>query len=138
MTQSDDDGERLRERPSDRFAEPERLVNLEEEARKLRGEPHEPIEGHRQITIAKRKGFSLLLFDFESGATLPDHEVDGEVTIHVLDGELHIDTDSNQHEVEAGEILILAPRVTHDVEAPVESRMLLTVELDGEDDESNA
>ncbi len=135
MPDSSDD-ERLRQSPGERFANPERLINLDQAFQELLDEPHEAIEGHRQISLAKREGFSLLLFAFEEGATMPDHEVDGEVTIHVLEGELHIDTDEHHHEIEAGEVLILSPQVTHDVDAQAESRMLLTVQLSDHTHES--
>lgn len=120
-------GERLREHPRERFAPRERLLDLDEEFDDLVSEPHDPIDGHRQITVAHRKGLSLVLFHFEKGGHIPDHQVDGEITLHVLDGDLEIETEEDEHRVRSGEMLVLEPGVMHDVEAHAESRMLMTV-----------
>lgn len=123
----DDTESRLREHPRERFAPAERLLDLEEAFDELLDEAHEPVDGHRQITVAHRKGLTVVLFHFEEGGHMPDHEVDAEVTIHVLEGELAIDTEENRHRVGSGQMLILEPGVEHDVEARAESRMLLTI-----------
>jgi quercetin dioxygenase-like cupin family protein len=118
---------RLREHPRQRFARRERKLDLDEAFDELLAEPHEPIEGHRQITVAKRRGLCVVLFHFEQGGELPEHAVDGETTIHVLDGSLSIQTAENTHEIGAGEMLILEPLVEHDVRAEAETKMLMTV-----------
>lgn len=123
----ENDETRLREHPRDRLAPAERLLDLDEEFEALIEEPHDPVDGHRQITVAHRKGLTVVLFHFEAGGTMPDHEVDAEITIHVLDGALEISTAEHDHRVSGGDMLILEPDVTHDVEALEESRMMLTI-----------
>ncbi len=127
--------ERLREHPRERFAEAERLLDLDRQFDELLDEPHGPVDGHRQIAVAHRRGMTLVLFYFERGGHMPDHEVDGAVTIHVLDGDLEIHTDERAHRVENGQMLILEPGVTHDVEAHTDSKMLLTVAVEPDDGE---
>jgi len=122
---------RLREHPRTRLAPSERLLDLDEAFGELVDEPHEPVDGHRQITIAHRQGLAVILFHFEEGGHMPDHEVDAEVTIHVLDGELEISTAEQDHRVGAGDMLILGPGVVHDVEALAETRMVLTTGAGG-------
>ena len=124
--------ERLREHPRERFAPAERLLSLDEQFDELVGEPHEPVDGHRQITVAHRKGLSLVLFHFEPDGHIPDHVVDGEVTLHVLSGHPEIETAEQTHRLEGGQMLILGPGVRHDVEALAETKMLMTVAVDGE------
>lgn len=123
----DDTDSRLREHPRKRFAPAERMLDLDDAFDELLEEAHEPVDGHRQITVAHRKGLTIVLFHFEKGGHIPDHQVDAEVTMHVLDGELQISTDENRHRVGAGQMLILAPGVEHDVEAREETQMLLTI-----------
>lgn len=123
----DETESRLREHPRERFAPAERLLDLDEAFEELIEEPHEPVDGHRQITVAHRKGLTVVLFHFEEGGHIPDHEVDAEITIHVLEGELEISTAENDHEVSAGDLLILEPGVSHDVEAREEAKMMLTI-----------
>ena len=125
----DDTDSRLREHPRDRFAPAERLLDLDDAYEELIDEPHEPVDGHRQITVAHRKGLTIVLFHFEEGGHIPDHQVDGEISLHVLEGDLAIETPDNSHRVRAGQMLILEPGVGHDVEANAETRMLLTISV---------
>ena len=50
-------------------------------------------------------------------------------TILVLRGRLRVRTPLNVHELETGQAVLLDPDIPHDVEAPVESDMLLAVHL---------
>jgi quercetin dioxygenase-like cupin family protein len=127
-TESRDDG-RLREHPAKRFAPRERKIDLGECYDDLLGEPHDATDGHRQITLAHHDSLTLTLFHFEEGSQLPEHVVEGAVTIHVLDGEVEIETDDEVHHLEDDQILVLAPKVKHDLRALDETRMLLTVHL---------
>jgi quercetin dioxygenase-like cupin family protein len=116
---------RLREHPRERFAPSERIIDLDDCFRELLEEPHEPIEGHRQIAIARRNNLTLVAFHFEEGAL-----VDGQVTIQVLQGRLLVRTRERTHRIDDGQLLVLAPGVRHDLRALRETRMLLTVYLD--------
>ncbi|MFB6372307.1 MAG: cupin domain-containing protein [Bradymonadaceae bacterium] len=124
---SDERDDRLREHPRDRFAPAERLIDLDEQFDDLLSEPHGAVEGHRQIALAHRKGMRLVLMHFEEGGHVPDHQVDGAVTIHVLEGDLDISTSENDHRVNSGQMLMLKPGVNHEIEARTASKMLMTV-----------
>jgi quercetin dioxygenase-like cupin family protein len=136
MSDGDDQQDRLREHPRKRFSEPERLLDLDDAFDDLLSEDHGPVDGHRQIAIAHRRGMTLVLFYFEEGGQMPDHEVDGAVTIHLLDGDLEIHTDEREHHLQSGQMLILNPGVTHEVKAHRESKMLLTIGVEPESDET--
>lgn len=127
-TERREDG-RLRQHPAKRFAPAERKIDLEDSYEELLNEAHEATDGHRQITIAHHDSLTVTLFHFEEGSKLPEHVVDGAVTIHVLDGDIEVETDEEVHRLEDDQILILAPKVEHDVRALEETRMLLTVHL---------
>ena len=126
MTIADD---RLRPPPSAREAGPELSLDLGATLRALRAEPHPPTQGHRQISLAHRGPLRLLLFAFEPGGRLPQHRAPGLVTILALNGRLVVRTPGGVHELEAGQGVLLDPDVPHDVEAAVESDMLLAVHL---------
>ncbi|MFW5965931.1 MAG: cupin domain-containing protein [Persicimonas sp.] len=121
--------DRLREHPTERFASAEREIDLDACFDDLLDEPHEAIDGHRQITIFHQASLTLTLFYFQEGGHLPEHVVDGPVTIQVLDGDLEVSTSEADHRLSAGQLLVLAPGVEHDVKAHAESRMLLTVRV---------
>jgi len=121
--------------PEERFAGSEHLFDLDAEARRLRAEPDGEFRGHRQITLFRGGGVSIVLFDFEADGWLRDHAADGFVTVHVLGGELTMTTPSGTHRMPAGSLLVLRPGIRHDVHAETASRMLLTVRLDPTQDE---
>jgi quercetin dioxygenase-like cupin family protein len=126
MTIADD---RLRPHPTAREAGPELTLDFGATLRALRAESHPPIQGHRQISVAHRGPLRLVLFAFDAGGRLPEHRALGLVTIQALTGRLRVRTPRGTHELEAGQAVLLDPDVPHDVEAPVESDMLLAVHL---------
>jgi quercetin dioxygenase-like cupin family protein len=124
MTASED---RLRPRPSDRFAGAEHVLNLNASLRALRGEPAPGANGHRQIALMHQGPVRLVLFAFEGGGRMPQHAAAGWVTIHVLRGALTVKTPDALHALGEGKLLSLAPGVLHDVEALEQSDMLLGI-----------
>lgn len=131
MSEQQDGGEdRLRPAPAERFAGDSHLFDLGEALRALRAEKHAAKDGHRQITIFRRPPVAHVLFAFEPGGVLRRHSANGLVTIHVLEGSLRVEADGRDHELAAGQILILAPQVPHDVRAGEASAMLLAVHME--------
>ena len=128
---SDQDAERLREHPRQRFAPSERVIDLEEVFEALVDEPHEAIDGHRQIAIDREGPLTMVAFHFQAGATLPNHLVEGAVTLQVLEGRLEVSTPEHEFYIDGGQILALDPGVPHDVKARRESKMMMTVFLAG-------
>lgn len=122
--------DRVRPAPRVRFAGGEHLFDLAAESQKLEAEPHDARHGHRQITLFRRGGVSIVLFDFEADGWLTDHAADGYVSVQVLSGELRMTTDAGTHAMRSGSLLVLAPNLRHDVRALAPSRMLLTVFLE--------
>ena len=119
--------DRLRPRPSDRFAGAEHVLDLNAALQALRAEPSPGTNGHRQIALMHQGPVRLVLFAFESGGRMPEHSAPGWVTIHVLRGALTVKTPDALHELSEGELLSLAPDVLHDVEATETADMLLGI-----------
>ena len=126
--------ESQRRPPWERFVGTEHLFDLDAESERLRTEGGER-GGHRQITLFRGGGVSVVLFDFEPGGWLKDHAADGYVTVHVLSGELRMTTAGNEYRMPSGSLLVLRPGVRHDVRAELASQMLLTVRLDPAEDD---
>ena len=123
--------------PRERFEGSEHLFDLALESQRLRDEPGEARDGHRQITLFRGGGVSIVLFDFEAGGHLKDHAADGYVTVQVLDGQIRMTTAEAHYQMPSGSLLVLRPGIGHDLEAEANSRVLLTVRLDpSEDDRS--
>lgn len=121
--------------PRERFLGNEHLFDLDAETRRLRTEPGEARDGHRQITLFRGGGISIVLFDFEAGGRLKDHAADGYVTVHVLSGEIEMATAEAERRMPAGSLLVLRPGIRHDARAETASQMLLTVRLDPAEDD---
>lgn len=126
MSSSED---RLRNRPSERFAGAEHRIDLAAALEALRGEHHESTERHRQITLFHKGSLRMVLFAFEAGAGLPSHRAPGSVVIHTLRGRIHVKTLNESYELTTGQLVILDPEVVHDVTAAEPSDMLLTISL---------
>jgi quercetin dioxygenase-like cupin family protein len=86
--------------------------------------------GHRQQSLYKLGPMSVSLFLFAPQARLAPHQTRGTVVIQVLKGRLLVTAEGEPHELGPGGLLVLAAGVRHDVAAPEESEMLLTVTLD--------
>lgn len=123
--------DRLRTPPVERFAGERHVFSLSAALAELRAEDHPARNGHRQITLFHRGPVTQVLFSFEPGGHLDEHSAHGLVSIHVLEGLVHIEADGVEHALGEGEILVLDPDVPHDVRAPKAAAMLLTVHLQG-------
>jgi len=121
--------------PRERFAGSEHLFDLAVEGQRLRDEPGGARDGHRQVTLFRGGGVSIVLFDFEAGGQLKDHAADGYVTVLVLNGAIRMATAQEQHQMSSGALLVLRPGIRHDLEAKTASSVLLTVRLDPSEDD---
>jgi quercetin dioxygenase-like cupin family protein len=122
---------RLRQHPDERFDPPQLQINLQEVEARLRDE-HPPEKGkHRQETLYRHGPITIALFLFDQGASMSQHKAEGVVTVQVLQGRLKMTAEGQTHDLSAGSLLILAPGVSHDVQAVEATRMLLTVCLEG-------
>jgi len=122
---------RLRPHPHERLSSPAQQVDLAEAANLLRSEQHAAVSGHRQVTVLRDGPVTVVLFVFEAGGTVRQHQAPGVVTIHVLAGRLDVALPDATHGVMGGQILSLAPGVPHSIRAIDASEMLLTVYLPG-------
>ncbi|CAN5461319.1 hypothetical protein BH11ARM2_BH11ARM2_17920 [soil metagenome] len=119
----------IREPARDRFAPRELAFDLSEAARNLLAEPHDGARGHRQVALYKSNHTTLALFAFEAGGRMPEHRARGTVIVQVIAGHLRLTTPDTTHALSAGQVLVLAPDVPHDVVADEPAQMLLTVSM---------
>jgi quercetin dioxygenase-like cupin family protein len=125
---------RHRPHPAERFAAPEHLLDLRQLAAALRKEPLPAHHGHRQMTIYHHDPMAVVLFVFEQDGQLNDHQANGVVTIHLLEGEVQVKTAAQTYDLSPASMVALAPGVRHDVLAKQPSTMLLTVCLEPTED----
>ncbi len=125
----DAENQRLRPHPAVRFAEPPAPVDLHALATALRSEPNTGERGHRQETVFKHGNVTVALFVFDRFSHLAEHAAQGIVTMHVLKGRMKISAGAVEHELKAGQILVLDAGVRHALKAEEESEILVSVHL---------
>ena len=121
--------ERQRVAPIERFAGNEHVYDLAGTVDQLRNQAGEATRGHRQVTLFKHATATMSVFCFDAGGGLAEHQANGFVTIHVLRGQLAVKTASEDHQLSAGKILVMAPGVRHALKASEPTDMLLIVNM---------
>jgi quercetin dioxygenase-like cupin family protein len=122
--------DRMRKHPTERFDPAQQRIDLNAAAADLAAEAAASPGRHRQKTLIRYGPSTVALFHFTAGATMPEHHTKGSVMIHVLEGRMTVRAGDQTPDLPAGQILVLAPGVKHDLHANEESRMLLTVHLE--------
>jgi quercetin dioxygenase-like cupin family protein len=121
---------RLRAHPHERFAATEHVFNVQEALTKLRAESRPTQHGHRQITLFHQTPVTIVLFDFEAGGELREHQANGLVCIQCFEGHITVATPEHSHDLAGGTMVLLRPNVRHSVRTEEASAMLLTVHLE--------
>ncbi|HEX8876058.1 MAG TPA: cupin domain-containing protein [Phycisphaerales bacterium] len=120
--------QRLRPAPESRFDEHSLVFDLAAEAATVRAEGPAP-HGHRQKTLYKHGNRTIAMFALEPGACIREHRTAGPVTIQVVEGEITVVADGQPHRLCVGKVLVLAPKVAHEVSAEHAASFLLQVSL---------
>jgi quercetin dioxygenase-like cupin family protein len=83
--------------------------------------------GHAAKTLAKHADLRLVLLAFREGARLAEHCTKGRLSIQVLDGQVVFQIGRERIALSAGELLTMAPSIAHDISAPKDCAILLTI-----------
>jgi quercetin dioxygenase-like cupin family protein len=106
-------------------------LDLAREAEELRrGEPWQT-NGHHAKTLLKYPNLRVVLIAFREGARMGEHRAPGQLTLHVLSGEVQLRLPEQIVDVSAGSLLTLDGALPHDLEARRDSVVLLTLSWPG-------
>ena len=83
--------------------------------------------GRSARTLVKDGPLRMTLMALAAGGTLPSHRADGQVTIHLLEGEVVFDAEGREYPLAPGEVLILGSGVPHGARSRQGCVFLLTV-----------
>lgn len=125
-------GGRRRIAPRDRFVGNQKHFNLDHEFEQLPNES-EFRQGHIQKAIHRQGPVTTAIFIFQANASIEKHQLEGQSSIHVLDGELFVTTPEQEYTLGPNDILLLDPNVPHDIRAVKPSRMLMFLVYNEED-----
>lgn len=83
--------------------------------------------------LFKSEGLEVMRIVLPKGKSLPPHKVDGEITLHCLEGELELsvqrDGVEQRHALRAGQLCYLEGGVVHAVTGVVDASALVTIVL---------
>jgi len=86
--------------------------------------------GRTAKTLVNAGRLGVEVVALRKGTSMAEHHVMGHVTIHVLRGALRVTTHEGPADLGSGDLLVLAPNVTHSVSARRDARFLLTLALE--------
>jgi quercetin dioxygenase-like cupin family protein len=81
------------------------------------------------VALAKTPHMELIRMVLPKERPMPEHKVDGEMTLQCLEGEIDVDAHGRIVTLKPGEMLYLAGGVPHAVRAVVDSVGLMTILL---------
>lgn len=103
------------------------VVSLADAAARLRAEPRRAVTTPQKVALVRQGPVSVILFVFEQGAVLREHQADGEVIIQTIAGRVAVTVAGGEVELGPGALVSLAPGQVHSVRAVEASEMLLTL-----------
>jgi quercetin dioxygenase-like cupin family protein len=110
---------------------PFRSLDLKSELNRLRAEDHPWQAGRNAKTVVKYSDFRLVLIALHPGAHLAEHHAAGAISVQTISGQVLIRAAGRVFELFEGQLLTLDREIPHDVEALVESGILVTIAWPG-------
>ena len=86
-------------------------------------------EGAVSQAFLKTDHLELMRLVLPAGKSMPEHWVEGEVTLQCLEGAFDLEAHGKSQQVRAGEMVYLGPRVPHALRAQENTSVLMTVLL---------
>src|SRR5579859_1011717 len=84
---------------------------------------------HNAKTLIKYDDFRVVLTTLRARATIPSHQAQGRVSIHVVRGHMQLRAEGRTFDLKTGSLLALDRGVAHDVDALEDSAFLITVAM---------
>ena len=85
--------------------------------------------GRNAKTLVKYDGLRVVLIALKAHSKIPQHQAEGQVSIHTVAGHIQVRAQGRTFELRSGGLLALDQGLPHDVEAIEESALLLTLSL---------
>lgn len=83
----------------------------------------------KTAALVKTDTLEVIRIVLPAGKQLPPHRVEGEITVHCLEGRIAFDADGKDHELAQGQMLYLAGGSTHALRGIDDSSVLVTILL---------
>lgn len=87
------------------------------------------LENTPSHAIFKGDDLEVMRLVIKAGKTMPEHSVDGAITIQCMEGAVELDAHGRQQVLQTGEMVYLAGGVPHALRALADCSVLVTVAL---------
>ncbi len=86
-----------------------------------------PLQESQSSILVREEQLKVMRLVLPAGKTLPDHDVDGPITMHCLQGVVDVTTQDCRQTMRAGDFMYVAPTVSHTLLAMEDAAMLVTI-----------
>lgn len=83
----------------------------------------------KTAALFKSEQLEVMRLVLPAGKSVPAHSVEGEITIHCIEGHVDVTVEGRSHALQGGQMLFLARSVSHGVVALQDSSALVTIVL---------
>lgn len=103
------------------------VLDLSQEVAALRREPAWQQNDRNAKTFVKDDDLRVVLTVLKQGAIVKEHQAPGTAVVQALSGRLRLRIEDQAVELSAGQVVVLARNLPHDVEALEESAFAITI-----------
>lgn len=109
--------------------DPVREVNLSEATAKAWKRLEDSSTGNTAVTLLKQPLIRAVLMVLKTGAKIPEHKANGDLTVQMLRGKLRFRVNNREFILTQGELLTVGGNLPHDLEAEEDAEVLLTIAM---------
>ncbi len=103
------------------------IIDLSAAEQELRGQETYAREGHTARTLLRAPDLRVVLVTMKAGSRIGEHRARESVSLHAISGHVRLHVQERCVDLPAGQLLLLAQGVEHDVEAVADSALILTL-----------
>jgi quercetin dioxygenase-like cupin family protein len=89
-----------------------------------------PLDDTQSTTLLHDEQLRVMRFVLPAGKELPEHAVEGPITMHCLEGAIDVTAHGSCKTMRAGDFMYLAGKVPHVLRATKDASMLVTIVLE--------
>ena len=106
-----------------------REVNLTEALEKAWARLGDASAGHTAVTLLKQPLIRSVVMVMRTGAKVPEHQANGDLTLQVLKGRIRFRVGAREFPLAQGRLLTVGDNLPHDLEADEDAELLLTIAI---------
>jgi len=102
-------------------------LNIEEEGAHILEAAKAAGVGHAAKTLIKNGPLRIIILGLKSGSTLREHDAAAPVSIHVVSGQVKVESPGRSDPLQSGQALVFDTAVSHSLKAQSDTVALLTI-----------